>query len=154
MKIVNITFNNARGGVEQVFVDYTDVLQKQGHEVIPLICYNSKFLPDLKKVSAKIYFSKYLRTKYLRPFLFLELKEIFRKLKPELVIFHNDRNLHIVKYAAGSLCPVVAINHGCKIVNMLKADHIFTVNSAIAKELGNKGYDPQKITVINNMIKI
>jgi hypothetical protein len=153
MKILNITFNNAKGGVEQAFIDYTKVLQNRGNEVFCAVAPNAKFVPELKKVAKNIFYIKFLRTNIFKFFLHYELKCLIKKIAPDVIIFHNERNFDVLKKAAGKT-PVSVVNHGCKTTKMLKADYIFAVNTKIAEELTKKGFAPENICIIGNMIEV
>ena len=51
MKIINILLSNKNGGVEQSFVNYSKMLQKNNCQILAIIKKNAKFILDgnLKK---------------------------------------------------------------------------------------------------------
>ncbi len=155
MKILNITYNKQSGGLEQSFIDYAFSMQQRGHEVHCLTCMNSGFETALKKKINHIHYSKFLRKKFFRFLLLLELKLILKKIQPDMVILHNERNIDIIYKAINGKCPLVAVNHGGKIKKITKfSNHIFTVNRAIAEQIKAHHYKSANITIIGNMLEI
>jgi hypothetical protein len=152
MKILNITYNKQLGGLEQSFIDYSLALTSLNHDVICLISNNTEFEKLLENRVSKIYKISFLSTNIFKFFLKYQIKEIIQNEKPDVVLLHNGRNIDVIKCGAKNICPLIVVNHGGSIKNILQADGIIAVNNAIKNKIIQQGFSPEKIFTIGNML--
>lgn len=134
-KILHILSNNALGGLEQMYINYTNLLQSMpGYSVICMMSHSAK----VKNQVSPIIFEGSISSKYgyLNPIAILSIRMIIRKYQINLVICHNARALKLVKIASFGLgIKIIAINHGAKAKRFWLADVVFSVNSTINQEI-------------------
>lgn len=147
MKIINAIFAQKVGGVEQVFRDYGEVLQKAGHEVYFLIS-------DCKENNYKA--KAIYRLKSLTPILdCLHILYILWRIKPDFIICHSLRLMKWMKYLRHfSKTKSIAVNHGMGYKKSLHCDYAINVNEEIANLLIKTGFDAKKSFVVDNGIRI
>jgi len=153
MKIVNVLFNKNLGGVAQAFLDYTESLIQQNHQVITIIHKDSKFINQLKKINTKIYKVNNYLGYWDYPLIF-QIRQILKKEKASIAIAHAGRAISLTKKASVNFCPIIGVNHSNNVKRSLKCDAIFVVNSKIKETIlklnpKHKG----RVFIIPNMIK-
>ncbi len=154
MKILNISYNRKAGGLEEAFINYSIMLKKQKHKVFCIL--PKPYIPNTKLLSScdSIYKSSFIHKKYLGFLLYFEIKSLIAKIKPDLVIMHNERNFPIIRKAIPKSIPLIAVNHGCKMKHIKQADYVFTINNNSRENLIKLGFNKDNIFVIPNVIDI
>lgn len=140
MKILNAIHAQNIGGVDQVFRNYTEVLEGMGHEVALLISRNGNEKYQAKKIFRLQNLSQVLD--------FLHLLLICLRFRPDLVICHSNR---IMKWMRFLPVKSVAVNHGISFKSSLHCDFIISINQEIADLVAAAG---AKSFVVPNVIKI
>jgi glycosyltransferase involved in cell wall biosynthesis len=138
MKIINILLSNKNGGVEQSFVNYSKMLQKNNCQILAIIKKNAKFIPDLKKNNIN-FIEIENDFGYHDIFCILKIRKIIKNFQANFIISHAGRSIIIAKKALTFLkIPLIAINHSNNIRRSLKADIIFAVNNKIFNKIKKK----------------
>lgn len=149
MKIFNVMFTTRTGGLEQVFLDYTEALSLHSHKVISVIHSKSVISSRINGACHKVpSFSKY------DPIALFKLWHIIKNDKPDLIISHGNRAHYMMKKIAGSI-PVIGVAHGNSFDHILSCNYIITVNKKLKDEILSRGFeDSAKIEHISNAIRI
>lgn len=133
MLIINSVFGDATGGRWQVVCDYSQILQKQGHEVVLLL---SDSLPKiLQGIPDGI---EVLRVRNHGHYDWLAAWRLARRLKdrhPALALAHCSRSVALLKRALGRTTPVVAVTHSMKVRRLLKADAVIALTEALREKI-------------------
>jgi len=147
MKILNAIHAQTIGGVDQVFRNYSEVLDLSGHEVALLISDNEHDNYPTKKI---------FKLKNIgQVFNFLHLFWILASFRPDIILCHSNRPMKwmkILKFFTRT--KSVAINHGISFKSSLNCQFIININQQIADLVVAKGFDKNKSFVLSNVIKI
>lgn len=155
--IFNIIQSNVKGGLENVYLDYSKIL----HEDFGLICITSeKFahLDELKKLGIK---TETLNIK--GHFDILSAVKFFllvKKYSPKLVISHNGRSFALInlynKIFRKRNFKTAAISHGGNPKRLVNFDYIITVAEHLTENIQKKykNISKDRIFTIHNGIKV
>lgn len=147
MKILNAIHAQGIGGVDQVFRNYTEVLQKNGHDVALLISKNGHENYNAKKI-----FKLKNSSQFFDIFCLLF---ILLKFKPDVILCHSNRLMKWMRI----LCfftsvKSVAVNHGISFKSSLNCKYVISINRAISEMVVAAGFDVRKTFILPNVIKI
>ncbi|VAW78746.1 hypothetical protein MNBD_GAMMA15-1190 [hydrothermal vent metagenome] len=151
MLIINSVFGDATGGRWQVVCDYSNLLRKQGHEVVMVL---SDTLPGvLQGIPTGI---EVLRLRNHGHYDWLAAWRLARRLrdrKPSLAIAHCSRSVALLKRALGGSVPVLAVTHSTKVRRLLKADGIIALTNSLREKIQAESQGrPFPVYVIPNQI--
>ena len=118
MIVVNILFNYKKlsgdihiAGVEKVFVDYSELLVKAGHQVLSIVKPKMAYKSNLIKCGSKLLevnAKGYVDILSIGRIMFNILR-----FKPDVIVCHSGRALFMAKLASILFkIPTVAVNHG------------------------------------------
>ena len=128
------------GGIEQVFLDYTDMLRAEGIEVLPVIHPQAAIR---NQVPDAIFLRNYGKWDILAKW---NMRKILRSYQPNIVLTHGNRALAFGKQFKGTLIPV-AHNYWFKHFSGLK-------NAiAITEDIGKK-LQVTNVAVIPNVVSV
>ena len=151
MRILNAIHSQSIGGVEQVFRDYTQALESQGHQVALLISQNGFENYSAHKVFKLKNFAQILD--------FINLFFIVISYRPKIIICHSRRIMKWMKLLKIFLpqkffnYQTIAVNHGITFDASLFCDYIISINHQI-KDLVDNYFDKNKSFVVHNAINI
>jgi len=150
MRIINATFAQNIGGVNQVFCDYFEALKKSGHEVALVISDNNKCSYDVA-CEHKIY-----RLKNLTPvFDLIHLFFIILRFSPDVIFCHSGRITKLTKILQKIFSfKTINVNHGTTIKYSFNCDYAISVNKEINESLLKKGYEKNRAFIVHNAIDI
>ncbi len=157
MKILNITFNKRIGGLEKIYLSYTDMLVQEGHDIYTIIPVNSYVEKELALRNIPIKCKKYISNKlsHLNPFSVWNLRKEIESIKPDIILVHNSRPLRLLQKSVRKTCPIVTVHHGGKLDYLVKySDHIICIAKYMEKELVAKGFAPDNIHYVPNFLEI
>lgn len=150
------------GGTKQVFLNYINVLEKMGCDVILLIRKNSathkKLTQEFPHLINNIIFIKYFRIDlpFFRNIAISEYRKIYNKYKPDIIICHKSIDVYFSKI---SKIPskIIGVAHGFIskkfMYYIMHADTIISVSKAVSNYM--KPYLPKgKIELLYNFIPI
>lgn len=160
MRVVNILFNYKKlsgdihiAGVEKVFVDYSELLVKAGHQVLSIVKPKMAYKSNLIKCGSKLLevnAKGYVDILSIGRIMFNILR-----FKPDVIVCHSGRALFMAKLASILFkIPTVAVNHGSNSNKFLTADYIFNINSYFNQEIINLGKDENTVFLVPNMMSI
>ena len=147
MKILNAICFQGVGGVDQVFRDYSRVLQKNGHDVALLI--SKKYPCDY--LEKKIFKLRHISPIFDLFHIFL-IALIFR---PDVIFCHSQRIMKLAKFLRKlSNIKVIAINHGITFRQSLRCEYAISINDEINRAIIKEGFNEKKAFIVNNAIAV
>lgn len=153
MKILNVTYNLKKGGVERAFVNYAKMLTDLGHQVINLTPQNIEFEDWLKKENLSFLQNNAIKKKYLvHLFDILKLRRLV-KTKFDLILTHNARSIKTLRKAFPNT-KIIAVSHGGKLEKLLTADYVINVTRTAQKTFSAKPFPKQNIFYLPNLIDL
>ncbi len=144
-------FGAKLGGLEQVFVDYSEALVARGHDIVHLVAPNAMVIPQLEERGFR-----YLETPNFNQydvFAMWRIRRRLRSLDPDVVIAHGNRAINLVKHAAKSIAPLIAVNHGIKVSRTVGSDFAIAINEDMRRRLIEAGQPEQRVFKVFNMIR-
>jgi glycosyltransferase involved in cell wall biosynthesis len=151
LKIVNCMFGPDLGGLEQVFVDYSEVLAARGHEVLNLVAPRAKVITPLTALGLPFW-----EAQNFNQYDFLAIARIRRRVrqeKPDVVIAHGNRAINLVKPAVKGLAPFIAVNHSVNVRSTVGADFAIAINDDMRARLVAAGQPPARVFKLFNMVR-
>lgn len=153
MRIVNAMFGCGRGGIEQAFVDYCQVIAEQGHEVLALMHPAAEVRDEVEalagvEVATVRNFGAWDAVAKWR------LRRLVHKYAPEAAILHGNRAASLL---AGNLpqdCKSVGVTHNYSLHGQIGLDGFFATTEDLRSELLRLGQPKESIHAIPNMIRL
>lgn len=152
--IFNIIQSNATGGgMENVFLDYSQILKQNGYNLIAVVSKNFVHSEILKKSGINI---EVLDIKgHFDLFAAFKLRALIKKYSPELIIAHNGRTFAAINLARifGGFknIKLLAVSHGGSIKRILKFDYIIAVARHIEEKIRAKKFSGKMQTIYNGI---
>src|SRR4051812_14794267 len=111
LRLVNAMFGPKLGGLEQVFVDYSEVLAMRGHAMINIVTPGALAAAPLRALGQRVVeignFNQW------DPLEIWRLRRALDAIQPDAVIAHGNRAINLMRPAARA--PFVAVNHGINV---------------------------------------
>jgi glycosyltransferase involved in cell wall biosynthesis len=151
LKIVNAMFGKKLGGLEQVFVDYSEVLAARGHEVSNFVAPGSLSIAPIRALS-----QPYLEIRNFNqwdPFAIWRIHRALALTRPDVVIAHGNRAINLVKPAARGVAPLVAVNHSINVKRTIGADSVIAINEDMRARLIAAGQPATRVFKLFNMVR-
>jgi glycosyltransferase involved in cell wall biosynthesis len=133
MTIANIILSSQNGGAEQVFLDYTSILQQSNYPVCAFIRHNAPYYNKLKQLNIEVGKAKN-NFGYYDWFFIWQLRKFLLNNQVKMVIAHSSKATAIAKKAISTIKHkifLISVNHSYNIKRSLLADLIFSVNRQI-----------------------
>lgn len=148
IKVCNAMLSKGMGGIEQAFLDYSQMLRLRGMSVVSIVRSGSKVAKGAESPCYEVHnFCKF------DPFTILNLKRILKKESPHLIITHGTRAASLFQKAAGEI-PVISLCHNHSYRALLKSNFIIAVSEHLRDEVICGGYDANNIVTIPNMVTV
>lgn len=151
MKIVNAMFGGQLGGLEQVFIDYSEALAGRGHEMIDFVTPGAAVIPALEALGQRPYaVSNFNQFDPIAKF------RIRRKLmaeKPDVVIAQGNRAINLLGPAAAGVAPLIAVNHSVNLKRTIGADFAIAINEDMRRRLIAAGQPQDRVFKLFNMVR-
>ena len=137
--IFNIVQSNINGGLENVFLEYSKILQKD-YRLICIISEGFVHLNKLKKLGIEV---EILNIKgHFDIFSAIKLFFLRKKYSPDLMIAHNGRSFAVVnlynKIFIKRNFKTIAVSHGGNPKRLVNFDYIITVAEHLANNIKKK----------------
>lgn len=137
------------GGIQQAYIDYSEALLAQNHEVINIASakaqINSKLSPNYTLLN-------------LAPWCFLSkiyLSILIKKYRPDIIICHGNR---AINFACGSIRPnntkIIGVSHNYSFKKLKKCDFIITLSQALRENLIKNNISQDKLFNLPNMVRV
>ena len=151
LNIVNCMFGPELGGLEQVFLDYSEVLQVRGHRIDNFVAPRAKVLASLEALGLP-----YWEVANFNQFDVVAIARIRRRLAaepPDVVIAHGNRAIHLVKPAAKAIAPFIAVNHSVNVRRTIGAEFVVAINDDMRSRLIDAGQPADRVFKVFNMVR-
>lgn len=134
MRVLNVQLKHTHGGNPQVCLNYTQVLRAAGNEVFVLVNPAEPFIEQNKAFGAEVMVAKRIGDFGSYDLLtILYFKKVISQVRPDVIIAHEGRSAALMKRAAGSLVPVIDVNHGRSAKQSRLTDATIVTNSSQLK---------------------
>ena len=144
-------FGPKLGGLEQVFVDYSEVLAARGHAITNFVVPSALCLPPLRALGqSAIEIGNFGQWD---PLAVWRLRRELARLKPDAVIAQGNRAIALLRPAARGLAPLIAVNHSINIKRTIGADFVIAINDDMAARLIAAGQPRDRVAKLFNMIR-
>ncbi|MBL7481567.1 glycosyltransferase family 4 protein [Legionella bononiensis] len=151
MKIFNAMFSKVNGGVEQVFLNYTKVLESLGNEIIPVIHPWSQIRKACAGDNLRTLFS-YGRKDFIAVH---RLRQLILKEQPDCIIMHTKRAAILFEKTETKV-PKIAVCHTIESYDELAkvSDAVIAITEHMYQDIMSQGESTKKIYTVPNMISI
>ncbi len=153
MIIVNAMFGCGLGGIEQAFLDYCNILNKQGNSVVAVIHPKAEITSEAEKIH-NVTIEKVSNVGQWDPLAVRNLRGLLEKVHPDIVITHGNRAAVLMKKAAHNICPVVGLAHNYSVKNLIGLDAIFAITDDLKRHLIESGQPENQVFRVPNMIDV
>ena len=152
MSIFNILHSNKTGGAELMYLYYSEILKKAGHEVYCVVPSKFQYSSELEKLNIT---PLTLNIKgHYDVLAALKLYLLVRKYQPEIIMAHNGRSFAAINLIRKFIkAKTIAVSHGGSLKRLLKFDLVIPVAKYIKRNLIDRNYSGE-IKHIANFRKI
>ena len=151
LRLVNAMFGPKLGGLEQVFVDYSEVLAARGHAMTNFVVPGALCAPPLRELGQTVVetgnFGQW------DPLAVWRLRRDLKRLRPDAVIAQGNRAIALMRPAARGVAPLVAVNHSINVKRTIGADFVIAINDDMARRLVAAGQPENRVAKLFNMIR-
>ena len=152
LKIVNAMFGAKLGGLEQVFVDYSEALSARGHRMLNFVTPGAAVIPALSALGqshwAVANFNQY------DPIARARIRARLKAERPDVVIAQGNRAINLMMPAARGLAPFIAVNHSINIRRTIGADFVIAINDDMKARLIDAGQPEARVFKLFNMVRL
>ena len=151
LKVVNAMFGAKLGGLEQVFVDYSEALALRGHEPVNFVVPGALSAPALRALGQRVVeignFNQW------DPLAVWRLRRALAALRPDAVIAQGNRAIHLMRRAARGRAPLIAVTHNVNVRPAVGADFAIAINEDMRTRLIAAGQPAARVEKLFNMIR-
>jgi len=150
-KILNCVFSNAKGGLEQMFIEYSYILNDFS-DLTCIVSPNFQYMDELEErgityeiLKVRNYYDVIAAVNFLR---------IIRKVQPDTIYSHNGRFHSTIALSKWFLTKIqnIGVSHGC-LKRMMHFDKAIVVNTTSKQQLEHKGFQG-KVTYLPNFTRV
>lgn len=158
MKIVNIALTSTNGGVEQVFIDYCDILKnKLHHDVYAIVKNNAPYKNKLTELNIPFKTTRNLFA-YGDIFTIHNIKKFLLEFDADVVLTHNSRANALTRTALKKIKNKkifhIAVNHSMNVKRSIGADIIISINKPIFYRTIDAGQAENRSFIVSNGIDL
>lgn len=152
MKILNAMFSKGLGGIEQVFLDYTQALKLGKHEVLPVVHPAASVVERIGH--------RYAAVKNLGQydiFAVNKLRRLIEQESPHCIITHGNRATTLMRKAVkkiGKAVPIIAVCHNYKYKPLIGSSAIITITDHLKSEVQDAGQGKNCVFHVPNFIQL
>jgi glycosyltransferase involved in cell wall biosynthesis len=144
-------FGPKLGGLEQVFVDYSEVLAARDHRMTNIVVPGALSAPPLRALGQSVI--EIGNAGQWDPLAVWRLRRALGRLKPDAVIAHGNRAIALMRRAARGTSPVIAVTHNVNVKSAIGADHVIAINGDMRARLIAAGQPEGRVSKLFNMIR-
>ena len=148
MIVVNAMFSKVNGGLEQVFLNYTPALRKQGNRVLSVIHPQA----EIKEACEQTDLFQIHNYNQYDPVAIYKLRQFLAKNQPDCIITHSYRAAYLFKKTRTKI-PKVAVCH-VRSHYEFGTDAIIALTDSMREEIIGSGQPAETIFTVPNMIHI
>lgn len=152
MHIFHALFTPVLGGLEQSFINTTEILASKGHRVTALLRRDAPYYGDVAKYAHSMPF--------VTPIGFYDMlsawrvRRLLQKQRPDMIIAHNGRAITLMKMAASGMnIPVIGVSHSYKTKHAMRADGLIVLSEHMRRHFMDAGYR-HPTHIIPNLIRL
>ena len=149
--IVNAMFGANLGGLEQVFVDYSEALAARGHAMTNFVAPGALSIPPLREIGQPIF--EIANFNQWDPWAIWRIRRALGRLRPDVVIAHGNRAITLVRLATRGLAPLIAVNHSINVKRTIGADFVIAINEDMRGRLIAAGQPEARVAKLFNMVR-
>lgn len=148
MKILNAMFSKGLGGIEQVFLDYTQALKLGRHDVLPVIHPSASVSNKIKDKFASVRnFGKFDLIAVHK------LRKLIENESPQCIISHGNRATTLMRKATNAV-PIISVCHNYKFKPLIGSDAIITITDHLKEEVVKFGQNRDRVFHVPNFIQL
>jgi glycosyltransferase involved in cell wall biosynthesis len=151
LRVVNAMFGARLGGLEQVFVDYSEVLALRGHAIVNFVAPGAQSAPALRALGQQVVeignFNQW------DPIADFRLRRALAAVQADAAIAHGNRAIHLMRRAARGVAPLIAVNHNVNVKSAVGADFAIAINEDMRSRLLLAGQPEVRLAKLFNMIR-
>ncbi len=151
LRIVNAMFGARLGGLEQVFVDYSEALALRGHALVNFVAPGAQSAPALRALGQSVVeignFNQW------DPIAAFRLRRALAAHQADVAIAHGNRAIHLMRRAARGLAPLIAVNHNVNVKSAVGADFVIAINEDMRSRLLAAGQPEARLAKLFNMVR-
>lgn len=153
MRILHVLFTRYLGGLEQSYINTTEVLTSQGHEVIALMRHDAPYRDQLAPHATDVCLVSPLG--FFDVFAALKIRSLIKNTKPDMILAHNGRAIVMMKMAAYKLpIPVVGVSHSYNTLYAKHTDALIVLTRDMHWHFIRAGYLAERMWIIPNLMQI
>lgn len=151
LRVVNAMFGVRLGGLEQVFVDYSEALAMRGHALVNFVAPGAQSAPALRALGQPVVeignFNQW------DPLAVFRLRRALAATRADAAIAHGNRAIHLMRRAARGVAPLIAVNHNVNVKSAVGADFVIAINEDMRSRLIAAGQPEARLAKLFNMIR-
>ncbi len=144
-------FGAKLGGLEQVFVDYSEALAARGARMANFVVPGALSAPPLRALGQEVV--EISNAGSWDPLAAWRLRQALVRHKPAAVIAHGNRAIALMRRAARGVCPVVAVTHNINVKSAIGAARVIAINDDMRARLIAAGQPEARVAKLFNMIR-
>jgi glycosyltransferase involved in cell wall biosynthesis len=148
MRIFNIMVSRELGGIQQAYVDYSEALRLEGHEVINIssrnAAINERLVPSMKLPN--------LISWCLLSKLYIWVLALIHR--PDIIISHGGRAINFAKAGKPKSVDLIGVAHNYTFKRLRKCDYVIVITEHLRRYMIDNGYDASRLFRIPNMLRI
>ena len=148
MRVFNIMVSRDLGGIQQAYIDYSQAINTQGHEVINI---SSKKAEINKQLDGSIKLPNFMSWCLVSKVYLWILALIY---KPDIIIAHGGRAINFAKAAKPKSVKLIGVAHNYTYKRLKKCDYVIVVTEHLRQYMISKGYLAANLFKIPNMLRI
>ena len=148
MRVFNIMVSRDLGGIQQAYIDYSQALNMQGHEVINI---SSKKAEINKQLDGSIKLPNFTSWCLVSKVYLWILALIY---KPDIIIAHGGRAINFAKAAKPKSVKLIGVAHNYTYKRLRKCDYVIVITEHLRQYMISNGYLAKNLFKIPNMLRI
>jgi glycosyltransferase involved in cell wall biosynthesis len=136
------------GGIQQAYLDYSEGLLLEGHEVINISSRNAEINEQLAS-SIKL---PNLTSWCLLSKLYIWVLALIHR--PDIIIAHGGRAINFAKGGKPKSVKLIGVAHNYTYRRLRKCDYVIVITEHLRRYMIENGYDASKLYRIPNMLRI
>lgn len=136
------------GGIQQVYIDYSDALKMQNHEVFNI---SSERAQINQKLTNSFKLPNFGSWCILSKILLRRLVKIYR---PQVIICHGNRAINFAQAFKAKDVIIIGVSHNYSYKHLTKCDYILTLTEQLKNHLIKQNFAEHKLLLMPNMTRV
>lgn len=153
MHIFHALFTPGPGGMEQAYINTTEVFTELAHRVTCALQPDAVYGEQVRFYTQDIVHARPVG--FYDPFSVWKIRRQLKVLKPDVIVAHNARAISLMHAAArGTGIPVIGVCHSYKTDRIPDVSRIVVLTEDMRRHFVAKGFAADRISVIGNYVKL